>query len=52
MSLNVRDTPYEPITYMAGNGYEKSGKRSNEVKKLEARVRELEENIKALKGDV
>jgi predicted amidohydrolase len=45
MSLSVRETPYEPVTYMGGNGHEKSKKTSNEMEKLKERIRELERTL-------
>ncbi|MFC1863163.1 nitrilase-related carbon-nitrogen hydrolase [Thermodesulfobacteriota bacterium] len=47
MSLNVRETPYEPITYMGSTEYKDAEKSSAEVEKLKARIRELEKNLQA-----
>jgi hypothetical protein len=50
LSLNVRETPYEPITTMGAREYKNAEKSSAEMEKLKARVREVERNLQALEG--
>lgn len=48
MSLNIRESPYEPITYMGGTGSGLDHESPAEVEKLKARIRELERHLQAL----
>ena len=50
MSLNVREAPYEPINYIGSPRYEQDEKGSAEMRKLKAKVKELERNLQAIKG--
>lgn len=50
MSLNVQEAPYEPINYIGSSRYKQDEKGSAEMRKLKAKVKELERNLQAIKG--